>query len=109
MKRFGTRKVAVAAAVLAGMGAIGGGVAIAAGGDDDATETPITGAALGRAKAAALAYTGAGRVTQTEVGDEESKYEVEVTLPGGKQVDVQLDGGFHVVGSKGDGDDQGDD
>jgi hypothetical protein len=108
MKRFGTRKLAVAAAVLAGMGAIGGGVAIAAGGDDDATETPITGAALARAKTAALAYTGAGRVTQTEVGDEESRYEVEVTLPDGKQVDVQLDDAFNVVGAKGDGHDQDD-
>jgi uncharacterized membrane protein YkoI len=108
MKRIGTRQLAVAAAVLAGMGAIGGGVAVAAGGDDDATETPITGAELARAKAAALAYTGAGKVTQTEVGDEESKYEVEVTLPDGKQVDVQLDGGFHVVGAEGDGHDDED-
>jgi hypothetical protein len=108
MKRFSTRKLAVAAAVLAGMGAIGGGVAIAAGGDDDATETPITGAALARAKAAALAHTGAGKVTATEVGDEESRYEVEVTLPGGKQVDVQLDGSFKVVGAKGDGHDEDD-
>lgn len=108
MKRFSTRKLAVAAAVLAGMGAIGGGVAIAAGGDDDATETPITGAALARAKAAALAHTGAGKVTATEVGDEESRYEVEVTLPGGKQVDVQLDDSFKVVGAKGDGHDEDD-
>ena len=107
MTRITTRRLVVAAAVLAGLGAIGGGVAIAAGGDD-AGDTPITGAALARAKAAALAHTGAGRVTATEVGDEESLYEVEVTLPDGRQVDVQLDRAFHVVGAEGDRRDEGD-
>jgi hypothetical protein len=90
------------------MAAIGGGVAIAAGGDDGANDQPITGAALARAKAAALAYTGAGHVTQTEVGDEESLYEIEVTLPNGNQVDVQLDESFKVVAAKNDGHDDGD-
>jgi hypothetical protein len=104
-RNWKSRKAAVVAAVLA-VAAIGGGVAIAAGGDDDATETPITGAALAKAKAAALAETGGGRVTGTEAGDEESAYEVEVTLPDGSQVDVQLDKGFNVVGSKDDGGDQ---
>ena len=74
------------------------GAALAAG-DDDAMETPITGAALERATAAALAATGGGTVTGTEVGDEESLYEVEVTLEDGRQVDVQLDADFAVVGS----------
>jgi uncharacterized membrane protein YkoI len=68
--------------------------------DDDATDTPITGADLERASAAALAHTGEGRVTETEVGDEESYYEVEVTLDDGTQVDVQLDESFHVVGGE---------
>ncbi len=81
-----------------------GGVAIAgaAGGDDDGSERPIGGAALDRASAAALDETGGGRVTDTEVGDEESYYEVEVTRDDGSQVDVQLDRGFQVVGSEGD-------
>jgi hypothetical protein len=39
----------------------------------------------------------------TEVGDEESYYEVEVTLDDGTQVDVQLDADFQVVGSEADG------
>ncbi len=39
-------------------------------------------------------------VTDTEVGDEESWYEVEVTLDDGSQVDVQLDRSFNVVGSE---------
>ena len=49
---------------------------------------------------AALAHTGEGRVTDTEVGDEESLYEVEVTLDDGSQVDVQLDGDFEVVATE---------
>jgi uncharacterized membrane protein YkoI len=76
-----------------------GGTAIAAGArDDDATERPISGDALEKAKAAALADT-PGRVTGTEVGDEESLYEVEVTRPDGSQADVQLDRDFRVVSS----------
>jgi uncharacterized membrane protein YkoI len=78
----------------------------AASGNEDATEGPdsaITGDALQRAEEAALAETGGGRVTGTEVGDEESYYEVEVTLDDGRQVDVQLDESFAVVGSDTDG------
>ena len=82
-----------------------GGTAIAAG-DDDATEKPISGSALERAKAAALAAE-PGRVTGTEVGDEESYYEVEVTRPDGSQVDVQLDRDFNVVTSKADSENDG--
>jgi uncharacterized membrane protein YkoI len=87
-----------------------GGVAIAgaAGGDDDGDERAIGGAALDRASAAALDHTGGGRVTETEAGDEESYYEVEVTRGDGSQVDVQLDRDFEVVGSEGD-DDRGED
>jgi uncharacterized membrane protein YkoI len=79
---------------------IAGGAAIAgaAGGDDDATQEAISGSALEKAKAAALAEE-PGRVTETEVGDEESYYEVEVTRPDGSQVDVQLDRDFNVVSS----------
>jgi hypothetical protein len=66
-------------------------------------EKPIEAPDLARASAAALAQTGGGRVTDTEVGDEESHYEVEVTLPDGRQVDVQLDRSFKVVDVIGDG------
>jgi uncharacterized membrane protein YkoI len=99
------KKTAVAALILLAA-AVGGGAAVAAGGDDDATEQPISGSALERASAAALAHTGGGRVTGTEVGDEESLYEVEVTLADGSQVDVQLDASFDVVGSENDGADE---
>src|SRR5262245_41567146 len=88
--------------------AIGSGVgfAVAQSGDDDGAQ-PISGAALAKASDAALAHTGGGRVTGTEVGDEESYYEVEVTLDDGTQVDVQLDKSFHVVGGERDGHDDG--
>jgi uncharacterized membrane protein YkoI len=96
------RKVAIAAASTALIVAVGAGVAVASGGGDD-SEGPITGTALDEASAAALEYTGEGRVTDTEVGDEESYYEVEVTLEDGTQVDVQLDEDFNVVGDEVDG------
>lgn len=63
-------------------------------------DTPITGNALDRASAAALEHTGEGRVTGTEVGDEESYYEIEVQLDDGRQVDVQLDQEFQIVGDE---------
>jgi hypothetical protein len=85
----------VAALILSGAG-IAQGLS-ADGGDPGETETPITGEALAQASAAALEYTGQGTVTGTEVGDEESYYEVEVTLDNGNQVDVQLDESFAVV------------
>lgn len=76
----------------------------------DDTEQPITGAALAAASEAALTHTGEGRVTETEVGDEDSYYEVEVTFDDGRQVDVQLDEAFVVVGVDDDDDDRdGDD
>ncbi|HZN71796.1 MAG TPA: PepSY domain-containing protein [Micromonosporaceae bacterium] len=93
-----TKLIIVASAAAAVVAAAVTGTAVATGGVD--TETPITGEAYNRAAAAALAYTGGGRVTETEVGDEDSYYEVEVTLADGRQVDVQLDANFHVIGSE---------
>lgn len=98
-------RAAIVGTAIVGVVAVGGGVALAAGGgDDDATDTPITGSELDRASAAALEHTGEGRVTETEKGDEESLYEVEVTLDDGSQVDVQLDEDFDVVGDEADSD-----
>jgi hypothetical protein len=92
-KRFGIMTAAGVAAV-----AIGTGIASAQ--PDDGDGNPITGDALSKATEAALAFTGGGKVTQTEAGDEEGYYQVEVTLADGRQTDVNLDNGFHVVGSK---------
>jgi uncharacterized membrane protein YkoI len=80
--------------------------------DDDGAETeesegdseaPIPAPDIERASAAAIEHLGGGRVTGTEVGDEESYYEVEVTLEDGRLVDVQLDENFNVVGTEDDG------
>jgi hypothetical protein len=92
------RQIGIAAAVGVAAVAIGAGVAVAQ--PDDGDGSPITGDALAKATEAALAVTGGGTVTQTEVGDEESYYQVEVTLADGRQTDVNLDPQFHVVGSK---------
>jgi uncharacterized membrane protein YkoI len=96
-------KVLIAAIAVIALAAGGVGIAAATGGgDDDATEQPIAGSALDKAEAAALDHTGEGTVTETETGDEESFYEVEVTLDDGSQVDVQLDRDFNVVGDEAD-------
>jgi hypothetical protein len=92
------------AAVAAGGAAIAG-AAGSGGGDNKGGDKAITGAALDKASAAALKSAGPGKVTGTEAGDEESHYQVEVTRPDGSQVDVQLDRGFNVVGSKADRED----
>ena len=83
-----------------GAAAVAVGTGIAAAQPDDGEGTPITGEALTKASQAALTFTGGGTVTGTEVGDEESYYEVEVTKADGSQVDVQLNDNFLVVGSK---------
>jgi hypothetical protein len=92
------KQIGIAAATGVAAVAIGAGVAVAQ--PDDGEGTPITGDALTKASQAALAFTRGGTVTGTEVGDEESLYEVEVTLGDGSQVDVQLDQNFAVVGNK---------
>lgn len=76
--------------------AIGGGASFAVAGSAD-DERPITGQALQQASGAALAATGGGRVSETEVGDEDAYYEVEVTLDDGRQVDVHLNRDFTVA------------
>jgi hypothetical protein len=92
------KSIPIVTAVGAAAVAIGTGIATAQ--PDDGEGTPITGEALTKASQAALAFTGGGTVTATEVGDEESYYEVEVTRADGSQTDVQLNDNFLVVSSK---------
>lgn len=73
-------------------------------GEAEGPEVPITGEALALASAAALDHLGEGTVTDTEVGDEEGYYEVEVTLDNGTEVDVHLDENFNVLGEEADRD-----
>ena len=98
-------KILTAGVAALAVAAGGVGVAVAGGGDD--AEAPIRGSALEKASAAALEHTRGGRVTDTEVGDEESLYEVEVTLADGTEVAVQLDRGFKVISGEADKSDDG--
>jgi len=65
--------------------------------EEEEVDVPITGTPLELASAAALDYLGEGRVTDTEIGDEEGYYEIEVTLDNGEEVDVHLDRNFKVL------------
>ena len=100
----------LAAAAVAALALAGTAIAGAAGGDDEGTGkgddgsgTPISGSALQRAKSVALDHTGGGRVTGSELQDEEGYYEVEVTRDDGSQVDVHLDSHFNVLNESTDG------
>jgi uncharacterized membrane protein YkoI len=84
--------LAVAMVVLAGAG-----VAYATGSGDDSSEQQATRPGIEKAKSIALDYTKGGRVTGTEIGDEEGYYEVEVIRGDGSQVDVHLDRDFNVL------------
>jgi uncharacterized membrane protein YkoI len=95
------RKLALAGALVLVAAAVSGGIAIAAGGDD---EKPLTGVALQKATAAALAHTGGGTVVETETGDDGAAYGVEVRLADGRVVEVSLDKNFKVIGREADDD-----
>ena len=97
--------VAASAAVpaIASAGGNGDGAGGADGSDAREGDVPITGTDLEKATAAALAHVGEGRVTATEVGDEESYYEIEITLDDGRQLDVQLNEQFEFAGSEDEG------
>ena len=99
-------KLLIASITIVGLTAAGTGVALSTN-DDDGTDQPITGLAYQQASNAALAHLGEGTVTGTEIDDEESKYEVEVTKDDGSQVDIQLDEAFNVVSTE--ADDENDD
>jgi uncharacterized membrane protein YkoI len=105
----------IAAAMIAALAGGGAAIAGATGGDDSSSSSssssdkPITGSALDRAKAVALQQTGGGRVTDTELRDEEGYYEIEVRRDDGSQVDVHLDRNFNVLDAAADGGSDGSD
>jgi len=75
--------------------------------DDDAGEasTAVSGPAADRARAAALAASGPGAVTEVESADEGGHgYEVEVERRDGSFVEVELDPGFRVISKEADDD-----
>lgn len=83
------------------LGAIGVTLALAltlgaCGGDDDET---LSASDRSKASAAALDYVGGGAVTDAERGDGDDNYayQVEVTLPSGVEIDVELDDSLAVT------------
>ena len=96
-----TKWIAGGALALAVVGG-GASVAIANGAGD--TDQPLTGSTLDRARAAALEFTGGGRVTESEAGDDGAAYGVEVRLDDGRVVEVRLDANFEVLGHEADDD-----
>jgi hypothetical protein len=92
--------IAVLAALVLGGAAIAGSHGVGPFGDDEAQ---LTGPAADRAKAAALEITGGGKANAVERDSEHgATYEVEVTKPDGKTVDVRLDASYNLVTVDGD-------
>ena len=73
------------------------GLSACGGGDDE----KLSSSDHTKASAAALKYVGGGAVTDAERGDGDDSYAygVEVTLPGGTDIDVELDKSFKVTNS----------
>jgi len=97
-----TKLTAAAGAALAAL-ALGGGAIVQASGDDG--ERSVTGPQADRATAAALQITKGGKANS---GDNENgaTWEVEVTKPDGKTVDVRLDEKLGLVIVEGDTEDE---
>ena len=95
-----TLVIGAAVAILVTLGVGAGGIAYANGGAFG--EQQATGPGIEKAKSVALDHTNGGRVTGTEVGDEEGYYEVEVTRDDGSQLDVHLDRDFDVLSAPAD-------
>ena len=74
------------------------GLSACGGGDSD---EKLASSDRAKASAAALKYVGGGAVTDAERGDGDDGYAygVEVTLPGGTDIDVELDKSFTVTNS----------
>ena len=89
-------KTGLIAAAVAILLLVGAGVAYATGSNGDSSAQPA-GSNIEKAKSIALDQTNGGRVTGTEVGDEEGYYEVEVIREDSSRLAVHLDRNFNVV------------
>jgi hypothetical protein len=95
MRQVGRAWVVAAGTVVFAL--IGGPSVMTAGGDRSPSGGGPSIGDLVRAEEAALEETGGGRVTSREPGDQQSAYEIEVTLDDGRHLDVQVDESFTVV------------
>jgi uncharacterized membrane protein YkoI len=98
-----SRKLAIVAVLVVAV--LTAGIAIAAGGRDD--DRPLTGSTRDRAVDAALQHTRGGTVLETEAGDDGAAYGVEIRLEDGREVEVNLDESFDVIGQEADDDTPG--
>lgn len=97
------RKHVVICVVALGIAAGGTGAALAVPGSTDDGEGRVTGPAAELATDAALRITSGGRANAVERdGEKGATWEVEVTRPDGKTVDVRLDANFGLVMVDGD-------
>lgn len=94
--------IVVGAAALVALALGGAAIAGRAGAFDDGSP-PVAAPESANARAAALAITNGGTVNSVERDSENgATYEVEVTKPDGKTVDVRLDGSYALVVVEGD-------
>lgn len=102
------KRVIIAAAGLGvTVAVVGGGVAVAGNGDDGAASHQYTQGQADAATKAALEATHGGTANSVESDTENgATYEVEVTKPDGRTVDVRLDESYAVVVIEGDGEGQ---
>lgn len=99
-----TRKLIVAGAAVTALAAGGVGAAVAASGDDG--DEQAFGPGADRARQAALDITQGGTANSVERdGENGATWEVEVTRPDGRTVDVRLDEQLDLVVIEGDSED----
>jgi hypothetical protein len=101
-----TRKLLIIGAAAAALAAGGAGTAIAVSRNDDG-EPPATGSGADRARTAALEITTGGTANAVERDSENgATWEVEITKPDGKTVDVRLDERYKLVVVESDSEDE---
>ena len=98
------RKLVLAGTLVVALSGLTAGIALATSGDGGSEEPALSGSALEKASAAALAHTGGGTVTDTETGDGGAAFGVEIRFDDGREVEVSLDENFKVVGEETDDD-----
>jgi hypothetical protein len=97
-----TKKFLAAIGAVAALGAGGAAIAGAVGGGDEG-DSQASGPGASKATEAALAITGGHANAVERDGENGATWEVEVTKPDGKTVDVRLDENYRLVVIEGDG------